>query len=116
MAEQARLTETAAGLAPSTDGWFVVNVRDAAWRTHPTFGAGCVFEGPDARFREVGVNLRVLRPGQPASLYHSEGAQEDFLVLAGDCVLVVEGEERRLRTWDFFHCPADTEHLLVGAG
>jgi uncharacterized cupin superfamily protein len=70
----------------------------------------------DARFEEVGVNIRVLEPGQPASLYHAESAQEDFLMLRGECVLVVEGEERRLRAWDFVHCPPLTKHVFVGAG
>ena len=49
-------------------------------------------------------------------LYHRENAQEDFLVLAGECLLIVEGEERKLKTWDFFHCPPGTEHIIVGAG
>ena len=89
MVEEARLEETPSGLVPTTDGWFVLNVRDAAWVTQPTFGAGCRFEGPDARFPELGINLRVLQPGQPNCLYHRESAQEDFLVLAGECALLV---------------------------
>ena len=116
MVEEARLEEGPSGLAPATDGWFVVNVRDAAWVTQPTFGSGCRFEGPDARFPELGINLCLLQPGQPNCLYHRESAQEDFLVLAGECVLLVEGTERRLRAWDFVHCPPDTEHVFVGAG
>lgn len=116
MVQEARLTETQSGLAPATEGWFVVNVRDAAWLTHETLGAACRFEGADAPFPELGINLRVLQPGQPNGMYHAESAQEDFLVLAGECLLLVEGEERRLRAWDFVHCPPDTEHILVGAG
>jgi uncharacterized cupin superfamily protein len=49
-------------------------------------------------------------------MYHGESTQEGFLVLAGECLLLVEGEERRLRAWDFFHSPPWTEHVLVGAG
>jgi uncharacterized cupin superfamily protein len=49
-------------------------------------------------------------------MYHWEADQEDFLVLAGDAVLVVEGEERPLRQWDFVHCPSRTKHIIVGAG
>jgi hypothetical protein len=30
--------------------------------------------------------------------------------------LLVEGEERLFQPWDFFHCPAGTEHVFVGAG
>jgi len=31
-------------------------------------------------------------------------------------VLIVEGEERTLRPWDFFHCATLTKHTIVGAG
>jgi len=110
-----------------TDGWFVVNVRDAAWLTNDAFGARCVFEAdtpvlrrrPDLsvqRFAEIGITLQVLRPGQPSGLYHAETNQEDFLVLAGECVLVVEGEERLLKAWDFVHCPPGSAHGFIGAG
>jgi uncharacterized cupin superfamily protein len=96
--------------------WFVVNVRDARWRTHHTFGASCRFETPEAPFEQLGVNIRVLQPGQPNCLYHSENLQEDFLVLAGECFLLVEEQERLLRAWDFVHCPPWTLHTFVGAG
>jgi uncharacterized cupin superfamily protein len=114
--DEARLEETESGLAPTTDGWFIVNVRDARWGRHEVFGAGCRFEGSGAEFSEYGINIRVIQPGEPACLYHRENAQEDFLVLAGDCLLLVEGEERRLKAWDFVHCPPETEHVFVGAG
>ena len=117
MAEQARLQESEAGLAPVTEGWFVVNVRDAAWVTSPHFGDACTIEGDDSPpFPQLGFTIGVLQPGRPGGLYHSEANQEDFLVLAGECLLLIEGEERRLRTWDFVHCPAGTEHAFVGAG
>jgi len=117
MIEEAKLEETPAGLRPAGEGWFVVNVRDTAWIVHDAFGSGCVFENRDAApFRELGINISVVEPGQPMCLYHAENAQEDFLVLAGEGVLLVEGEERPLRAWDFFHCPPDTEHVIVGAG
>src|SRR5919204_6238140 len=105
MVEEARLEPTDSGLAPAGDGWFVVNVRDAAWRTNDAFGAGCGFERPDAGFADLGIRLRVIWPGQPNCMYHAESGQEDFLVLAGECLLLVEGEERRLGAWDFVHCP-----------
>ena len=116
MADEACLERSAAGLVAVTEGWFVVNVREAAWVTNESFGAACIFEGDDAGFADVGFTLGVLEPGKPSGLYHREANQEDFLVLSGDCLLLVEGEERRLRAWDFFHCPAGTEHILVGAG
>jgi uncharacterized cupin superfamily protein len=127
MTEEARLEETGSGLVPVSEGWFVVNVRDAAWRTNEAFGGRCVFEADvpvvrnrpglePHRFRDVGFTLAVLEPGKPSGLYHAESNQEDFLVLAGECLLLVEGEERRLRAWDFVHCPPGTEHVFVGRG
>jgi uncharacterized cupin superfamily protein len=127
MVEVARLENVGSGLAPVSDGWFVVNVRDAAWLTNGAFGARCVFEGgmpvlrrppdlPAHRFPQLGITLQVIQPGQPSGLYHAETNQEDFLVLAGECLLLVEGEERPLKAWDFVHCPPGTEHVFVGAG
>jgi len=116
MVEEARLEDTGGGLAPATDGWFVVNVRDAAWVSNDVLGACCIFEGDDVSFSELGFTLAVLQSGQSGGLYHRESNQEDFLVLAGECLLLVEGEERPLRAWDFVHCPPDTEHIFVGAG
>jgi uncharacterized cupin superfamily protein len=55
-------------------------------------------------------------PGEPMAMYHWEADQEDFLVVSGEAVLIVEGEERQLRAWDFFHCPPNTKHVIVGAG
>jgi uncharacterized cupin superfamily protein len=115
MVEEARLEETDAGLAAVTDGWFVVNVRDAAWVTNDAMGAACIFEDDRAPFADVGFTLGVIAPGQPSGMYHREANQEDFLVLTGECVLLIEGEERRLKAWDFVHCPPDTEHIFVGA-
>ena len=116
MVQEARLERTEYGLAPATEGWFAVNVRDAAWMTDEVFGDACVIEGDAVAFPQVGYTLAVLRPGQPNGMYHREDDQEDFLVLSGECVLLVEGEERPLRAWDFVHCPAGTEHVFVGAG
>jgi uncharacterized cupin superfamily protein len=103
------------GLRPGGEGWFVVNAREMRWRDTGSFGAFCDFEGK-RRFPGLGINLDVLQPGQPMGLYHRENGQEDFLVLAGTCLLIVEGEERELKTWDFFHCAPQTEHIIVGAG
>ena len=118
MVEEAQLRETEAGVMPAGEGWFVVNVRDARWGRNEAFGAQCAFEGPwpDAWFSQLGIKLSVLEPGKPNCLYHRESLQEDFLVLAGECLLLVEGLERPLRAWDFVHCPPDTEHVFVGAG
>jgi uncharacterized cupin superfamily protein len=122
MVEEARFKETEAGLEPVTEGWFVVNVADTAWWRHDEFGASCPLEGiddenaPAARFKEYGINIHVVWPGQPNCMYHRENAQEDFLVLSGECLLLIEGKERRLKAWDFVHFPKWTEHVIVGAG
>jgi quercetin dioxygenase-like cupin family protein len=115
MVEEARLEPRPAGLTPVSDGWFVVNVRDGAWVTNEVLGDACIFEGEEAPFPDVGFTLAVLQPGQ-ASRYHREANQEDFLVLAGECLLLIEDEERHLKPWDFVHCPPETNHAFVGAG
>jgi mannose-6-phosphate isomerase-like protein (cupin superfamily) len=127
MVDEARLEEVGSGLAPVTPGWFVVNVGEAAWVRSDAFGARCVFESSprvlaerdDVEpqwFAETGFTLAVLEPGKPTGMYHAESAQEDFLVLSGSCLLVIEEEERPLRAWDFVHCPAGTRHIFVGTG
>ena len=116
MVEEARLERLEAGLTPVTDGWFVVNVRDGAWVTNEAMGDAFIVEGDDVSFPDIGFTLAVIRPGQPSGMYHREANQEDFLVLAGECILLIEGEERPLKAWDFVHCPPGTEHIFVGAG
>jgi uncharacterized cupin superfamily protein len=114
---EARLSDSGAGLAPDSDGWFVVNVRDAEWWTSRSFGAATIFERDGGTpFPQFGINISVLQPGQPMCMYHYEVDQEDFLVLSGEAILIVEGEERPLRQWDFVHCPPGTRHVFVGAG
>jgi uncharacterized cupin superfamily protein len=127
MIEEARLEEVGAGLAPTSSGWFVVNTANAAWVRNDAFGARCVFESsprvladrPGAEpqmFPETGFTLAVLEPGKSSGMYHAETTQEDFLVLSGTCLLLIESEERRLRAWDFVHCPPGTNHSFVGTG
>jgi uncharacterized cupin superfamily protein len=101
---------------PVTAGWFVVNVREARW-LHNRMRSVCRFGGEgEAHFDDLGVSLYWLQPGRPMSLYHHEAGQEDFLVLVGDCTLIIEGDERPLRAWDFVHCPPRTAHTIVAAG
>jgi uncharacterized cupin superfamily protein len=107
--------ESKFGLVADGDGWFVINAAESRWNDSGPFGFYCDFEGK-RRFRQLGLNLSVLEPGQSLGLYHRERAQEDFLVLAGECLLLVEGKERKLRAWDFVHCPPETDHMIVGAG
>jgi len=115
MVPEAPLEPEDGGLVPQAEGWFVLNAREAHWLTGD-FGAYTRFEGQNAKFAALGVNIGVLEPGQAACMYHGEDEQEDFLVLQGACLLLIEGEERPLAAWDFVHCPAWTEHVFVGAG
>jgi uncharacterized cupin superfamily protein len=114
MVPEAPLAQVDHGLVPQGEGWFVLNAREARWRDG-VYGGYTQFEG-ETRFTQIGVGIGVLNPGQPACRYHGEADQEGFLVLSGECLLLVEGQERRLKQWDFFHCPPWTEHVLVGAG
>ncbi len=112
---EAKFASQKEGKAPRGEGWYVLNAREALWAHSEALGSYCTFEG-SARFPQVGFNVNVQQPGQPSSMYHAEEAQEGFLVLAGECLLIVEEQERLLRPWDFFHCPAGTEHALVATG
>ena len=115
--KEASSEETPYGRYITSDGWFVLNLGDAlAVRNEEKGGAAYPLEPREQPFNDVGVRVRVLWPGDPNALYHSEGVQEGFLVLSGECTLIVEEEERPLRQWDYFHCPADTRHVIVGAG
>jgi uncharacterized cupin superfamily protein len=115
---EAPLEETEHGLAPKGQGWFVLNAREAAWIDRKGRGVVSRFEGfeDEAKFSQLGIHIRVLGPGEPMSMYHWEADQEDFLVLSGEALAIVEGEERPMRAWDLLHCPAGTNHVLVGAG
>ena len=113
---EAHLERTAHGTTPAGEGWFVLNVRDARWFESDGLGLYASFEGENASFTELGVGIGILRLGEPNCMYHAEEAQEDFLVLAGECLLIVEGQERLLKAWDLVHCPPWTEHVFVGAG
>jgi len=97
------------------DGWFVRNVKDATWVDSEAFGKACAFDVDDP-FPQIGIHIFLLEPGTPNCRYHREEAQEDFLVLAGHCTLLINGEERSIGPWDFVHCPAGTTHVFVGAG
>jgi quercetin dioxygenase-like cupin family protein len=113
MVPEAPLEENGVGLAPTREGWFVLNARDARWRDRPGRGLATPFEG-EYELPQVGVRLYVLGPGEPMGMYHWEAGQEDFLVVSGEGLLLVEGEERPLRQWDLVHCPPGTKHMIVG--
>ena len=95
----------------------MLNLEDAlAVRNAEKGGAVYPIEPREHPFENLGVHVRILWPGDPNALYHREGVQEGFLVLSGECTLIVEEEERQLRQWDYFHCPAGTSHVIVGVG
>jgi uncharacterized cupin superfamily protein len=94
----------------------IINVADAPARSHSRRAMYIDLEPDEAPWPDTGVNIQILQPGQPNCRYHSEPVQEDFLVLHGECIAIVDGEERPLRQWDFLHCPAGVEHVFVGAG
>jgi uncharacterized cupin superfamily protein len=112
---EAHVKVTVAGSIPQGEGWFVLNARDASWIRSEERGQDTDFEGGQ-EWSQLGFRIHVLMPGQRNGMYHRERSQEDFLVVAGECVLVIEGEERRLKAWDFVHCPPWTHHVFVGTG
>jgi uncharacterized cupin superfamily protein len=121
MVPEARLEQTEVGLRPAGGGWFHLNAREARWRHREGRGKSLPFTGStdfeaENYFPQVGINLFVLEPGEPIGMYHWEADQEDFLVLSGEALLIIEGQERPLRRWDFVHCPAQTRHIILGAG
>jgi uncharacterized cupin superfamily protein len=113
---EATITDTENGQIVEGDGWFVVNVGDLSWQRLPEQGAWCAFEAEDVSNTHFGIGVDVLVPGRANGRYHAESDQEGFLVLAGECIALVEGTERRMRQWDYLHCPPGTNHILVGAG
>jgi uncharacterized cupin superfamily protein len=108
-----RLTKN--GLVVDGEGWFVLDARESRWKSEGPLGRYCNFEGK-RRFPQLGINISILEPGQAIGRYHRESAQEGFLVIEGECLLIVEEQERRLSRWDYFHCPGETEHIIIGAG
>ena len=117
---ESQLVPTERGLVPKGEGWFVLNARETQWWERNGRGVLCEFEGAGFEgatdFTQLGINLTLLRPEEPMAMYHWEADQEDFLVLFGEALLIIEGEERTLRQWDFVHCPPGTNHTIVGAG
>jgi uncharacterized cupin superfamily protein len=113
---EATIEEREHGKVVTSEGWFVLNLSEGEARTNPNSGTFLSFEQRETPWQGTGVNVRILEPGQPACRYHQETGQEDFVVLAGECILIVEEQERHLRQWDFVHCPGGTRHVFVGAG
>lgn len=98
------------------DESLIINLADAGTFSHSRGVTHVSVEPDGVTWPDTGVSVQIMEPGRPNCRYHSEPVQEDFLVLHGDCIVILNGEERRLRQWDFVHCPAGTEHVFVGAG
>lgn len=115
---RARLARTAHGKQPVENGWFILNAKDSVWYGNGVFGSTTIFESRDRRFPfpHLGINLRVIGPGEPNCHYHAESTQEDFLVLSGRCRVLIDGKNILLKPWDLVHCPPWTDHVFVGAG
>jgi uncharacterized cupin superfamily protein len=121
MVPEAPLEDSGAGLVPAGEGWFVLNARDARWIERDGRGVNLPLTGwsrheAESYFPHLGVAIILLQPGEPIGMYHWEADQEGFLILSGEALLLVEGQERPLRQWDFVHCPPGTEHMIVGGG
>jgi uncharacterized cupin superfamily protein len=121
MSGEAKLKDEGQGLVPDSTGWFVMNVRDGRWFRNPGMGYSIPLTGhnefeAETYFPMLGMAIRVINPGEPTTIYHWETEQEDFLVLSGECLAILDGEERRLKQWDFVHCPPEVKHTFVGAG
>ena len=113
---EAAIEQRETGRLPADDGWFILNLAEIGWETVPGGGTWCGFESPSAPSPMLGIGVHVLEPGEAPGYYHAESGQEGFLVLSGECVAIVEGEERRMGPWDYLHCPPGTAHITVGAG
>jgi uncharacterized cupin superfamily protein len=113
---EATVKDTDTGKVVEGEGWFILNLAEASWERDSDLGVWCDPGAEDAPFSQFGIGPHLLMPGQPNGRYHAESAQEGFLVLAGECIAIVEGEERRMRQWDYLHCPPGTYHITVGAG
>ena len=121
MVPEAELKDTGAGLVAASAGWFVMNAREARWSDKPGQGHSLPLTGKDEYeaetfFPMLGMAIRVMKPGDVSTTYHWETEAEDFLVLHGEAIAIIEGQERRLNRWDFVHCPPETKHAFVGAG
>jgi mannose-6-phosphate isomerase-like protein (cupin superfamily) len=112
---EAKIKETEAGLVPAGEGWFILNLAEIGWESAPGGGTWCSFEPPDSPSPLLGIGVHVLGPGESSGFYHAESNQEGFLILSGECVAIVEGQEHRLRPWDYLHCPPGTAHITIGA-
>jgi uncharacterized cupin superfamily protein len=115
-ADEAKIEQSDEGAVVASPGWFVLNAAEMSWMRDDKGGEWMDFGSPEGEFQQYGIGVHVLHPGQVNGLYHSESVQEDFFVLSGECLLLVEEQERRLKAWDFVHFAPGTRHICIGAG
>jgi uncharacterized cupin superfamily protein len=113
---EAKIEETETGRVPADDGWFIMNLAEMGWASVPGGGTWTAWETAETSSKTLGVGVHVLWPGDTPGFYHRESEQEGFLVLSGECIAIVEGEERRMGPWDYLHSPPGTAHITIGAG
>ncbi|MCW2985705.1 MAG: cupin protein, partial [Conexibacter sp.] len=109
------MVQTDVGKRPEGEGWFVLNVAEAVWDTMERGGTWSLLEADDVPFGQFGIGVHVLPAGETPGFYHWESDQEGFLVLSGECLAIVEGQERQMVQWDYLHCPPGTRHITIGA-
>jgi uncharacterized cupin superfamily protein len=114
--DEAPLERTERGVGPAGDGWFIVNIADAMVSAREGLGVAATFADVHDGPRPYGINVHVLQPGEPSCMYHRDNCEEMFLVLGGECVAVVEDQERRMTRGDFLKTPVGCAHVLIGAG
>ena len=68
----------------------IINIADAPALSHSRRATLVKLEPDDVRWPDTGINVQVMQPGQPNCRYHSEPVQEDFLVLYGECILILD--------------------------
>src|SRR4051812_25802874 len=96
MRHEAKIEETDVGRVPVDDGWYILNLSEIRWATLPGGGTWCGFGSPNHESDRIGIGVHILWPGDAPGFYHEEDDLEGFLVLSGECVAIVEGEERRM--------------------
>ena len=111
---EAAIEETPAGRC-ARRGWFVLSLIGARGFATDGHGAFCPFERP-ARARRLRPRRARAAARRAVGALPPRGRAGGLLVLAGECIAVVEEQERTLRAWDYLHCPAGTAHAMLGAG
>jgi hypothetical protein len=119
MVPESQLEKTEHGLVSKGEGWFVLNKRDAVWRHVDGRGASASL-APISKASGNSSSSASIRScsgsGRTDGHVPLEGRSGGLPRGVGEAVLIIEGEERQLRAWDFVHCPPNTKRVIGGAG